>query len=149
MKRAVLLLAMVTCASATPIYVLAQEACVQSDFRTVCPVRIVDPNAEAGPVLGPVPADPNSWTVPEGPFKREPAPACDPDPEDQVVAVEYRAGSSPVKVDFNALDQQWSFSTNVPEGPCGYLFAVIDNRGAERLVWVWMIGKPNNPPVLY
>jgi hypothetical protein len=137
------------CMGNRTLVLLAEPACVQSDYRAVSPVEIAEPNVAIGAVLGPVPGDPNVWTMPEGPFKPELAPVCDPDPNDRVVTVEYRGGSSAVNVDFDPGAQQWSFATRLPVGPCGYLFAAIDNRGGERLVWVWIVGEANNPPVLY
>lgn len=145
----VLMGAVVSTAAARTLYAVAEpNACVQADYRAVCPVTWPDPNAADGVVLGPVPGDPNIWERPAGPYKRAPALVCDPDPNDGVERIECRVGSSPVKIDFTPGAATWSFSTLVPAGNAGYQFAVYDRRGGVRLVWILLRGVPNAEPVV-
>lgn len=134
-------------ATARTLYVVDSN-CVQGDYRAVSPIVIDDPNAGLGSVLGPSPGDPNSWDVPTGSFKRDYGSVCHPDHSVAVVRIECRGGSGPVDIDFAPGATTWSFSTVVPQGNCGYLFAVIDSRGSERLVWVRLRGRPNTLPAV-
>lgn len=88
MKRIMLLLLCgAALCSAKPVYVLGQQPCIQADYRQVCPISI-DPNALVGveAVLPPIPNDPNTWTLPAGPWSRALL-TCDPDGDDIVVEV--------------------------------------------------------------
>jgi len=144
-----LLLLAATAALATPFGVYADaDACVQSDWRAICPVEpntlaAVDPNAAAA-VLPPVPGDPNGWELPAGPWKRLPAICCDPEGDD--FAIEYIAGTSPATV--VREPGRWSFAAVVLEGPNAWLFEATDSHGASRRVIVAAEGRRNDPPVL-
>ena len=112
-------------ASGSPLYLLNGEPCVQSDYRDVCPYDL-DPNLVAiGPILGPVPLDPNSWTILFGKFNREIF-TCDPDGDPvDVELIATNCDGSAIQHDPNA--GTWTLTCEVLPG-----FRWWHIRGTDR-----------------
>lgn len=113
----------------------------------------VDPNRP--PVLGPKMNDPNTWTVPCGPWRRG---GAWQDPENMPVAVTLLASDlQNVEVSTGA-DGSWALT--VPWVALGWHYARVratdtpppgSETAAVRDVEIWWCGTelPNEPPVLY
>ena len=89
-------------ASGSPLYLLDGNACVQANYQNACPYDL-DPNLVAlGSILGPVPLDPNTWTILFGKFNREIL-TCDPDGDPvDVELIATNCGGSAIQHDPNA-----------------------------------------------
>lgn len=131
------------------VYLLAEDACPdQEDFRSSIPAHIqipADPNLAEGVVLGPVPHDPNCWTAPEGPYKRDWTTACDK--EGDSFTIRFVDGSSVAVIQRDIPGKLWTFSATVYGGLNTWLFEADDGHSVRR-VWVFVEGIENEPPIL-
>ena len=148
----IIVLTTVSMAGGTTLVVLPGEACVQEDFRAYVPFAL-DPNLAAlGAVLGPVPHDPNVWTIPFGQFNRRLQP-CDPDGDPTEVTLVATNGDGSVIVhDPNA--DTWTLTAEVLPGLRWWHVRVTD-RGdtiepmSRDVVIVCLVERrANHPPVL-
>lgn len=80
-----LLLLAGVCPGTTFVLLAEERPCVQPDYRAVCPISI-DPNVVADAVLGPVPHDPNTWTITGQLYRR--LETCDPDGDQVLVEIQ-------------------------------------------------------------
>jgi len=138
---------------AAPAYVLAgvdPNVCEQLDWRSVCPIDVVDVNDPNLVVLGPVPGDPSTWSVPAGWFRRLPASACDPDEGDRVTKIEVVSWSTVIepKILFDPNAATWSIEALIAGGPNAIQVRAHDSNGGTRDVAIVIEGINHNP-VLY
>lgn len=143
---------LIACMPSTVLVLAAGDPndCVQMDYRMVCPIMI-DPNVLADPnvvaVLGPVPNDPNIWTILPGTFRR-PLATCDPDGDPVLVTIQSSYNNT-AKVVGNHLEMRadagvtaWAFIqlTDVP--PVG------DTPETSVILIIAKVRGPNRRPVL-
>jgi len=126
------------------------NACEQVDFRSVCPIDVVDVNDPNAAVLGPVPGDPSAWSVSAGWWRRAAAPACDPDAGDRVTKIEVVSWSTSIepKILHDPNAGTWSIEALIAGGPNAIGIRAYDSNGGTRDVLLVVDGI-NRDPVVY
>jgi len=118
------------------------NACIQEDYTRVCTVE-VDPNAIVGPILPPVPGDPNTWSVPAGKYNRV-GTVCDPDGD--VVTVSVVSATVPATVTMQG--DTYTLTADLLAGVNLFTLQAKDSHGATREATI-VLWAENRAPVLH
>jgi len=149
---AMALAGLVMMASGRTVVVLAGDpnTCEQSDYRSTCPLAGVTDLDPSAVILGPVPNDPNAWSVPAGWWRRSPGRACDPDAGDAIVSVTAVSWSTSIepKILYDPNAGTWSIEALIEGGTNAFGVRALDQNGGQRDVIVGVEGINTNP-VLY
>jgi hypothetical protein len=153
MKRMTLLILLLAGACSGTTLVLADNgACIQDNYAPMW-TGALDPNAVFDALLGPVPNNPEIWTIAPGPWRR-PLFTCDPDGDDvQLVLESSQHSAGAIVTDPNGL--QWlEFDDVQPPTVWAYITVTdippeaVEPKSRTVLIISAVRGE-NQPPVLY